>query len=327
MILTVTLNLALDVTYEVPELIPYGSHRVASVHSRGGGKGVNVARVLAALGDEVIATGLAGGPTGAAIEAELTASGVPHGFAPIAADSRRAVTVVCAEAADATVFNEPGPSVTAAEWSRFVAHFGALAAGAKAVVLAGSLPPGVPEDAYAVLTAEAHAAGARVLLDADGIALRAGLSARPDLVKANTAELAAAVGSPIASLEAAYNAAVHLRTAGAGAVVISRGAEGLLAVTAEGAWTAAPPETLRGNPTGAGDAASAALSRTLLTHPHKPTHSTPSVEGWRGAVGEAVALSAAAVVMPVAGAVDVELYGRLRPRVRVVPLKREGESR
>jgi tagatose 6-phosphate kinase len=338
MILTVTLNLALDVTYEVPALIPYGSHRVTSVHSRGGGKGVNVARVLTALSDEVIATGLAGGPTGAAIEAELTASGVRHSFVRIEGESRRAVTVVCGEAADATVFNEPGPQVTAAEWAAFLTHFQDLAERADAVVLAGSLPPGVPPDAYAVL---ARAAEAPVLLDADGEALRAGLAGRPALVKVNAAELAAALGAPADTFEATLDAAVRLRTAGAGAVVVSRGANGLLAVTDKAAWTAAPPEPLRGNPTGAGDAASAALARTLLLPPPHDTTPTPRHHntrashvggaagdgGWSGGLVEAVALSAAAVVMPVAGAVDLELYARLRSRVRVTPLRIEGERR
>ncbi len=265
MILTVTLNLALDVTYEVAELVPHTSHRVTAVHSRGGGKGVNVARVLTSLGEDTLATGLCGGATGAAIEAELTASGIRHDFFHIQAESRRSIAVV---AADATLFNEPGPHVTPAEWQAFLPHFTALARQAAVVVLAGSLPPGIPQDAYAALSQAAHTAGARVLLDAEGEALRQALPARPDLVKINTAELAAALDPPTTSIR---DAAAHLLSAGARAAVISRGPEGLIAITPAGRWSARPPELIHGNPTGAGDAASAALARTL----HQSTRDNP----------------------------------------------------
>jgi tagatose 6-phosphate kinase len=105
MILTVTLNPAWDVTYRVPELTRHGSHRVASALQRPGGKGLNVARVLHALGEPVTATGLLGGATGALVADALE---VPHGFAAIAGETRRTVTVVDT---DATIFNEPGPEV------------------------------------------------------------------------------------------------------------------------------------------------------------------------------------------------------------------------
>ena len=105
MILTVTLNPAWDVTYRVPRLTRHTSHRVGSVLQRPGGKGLNVARVLHVLGEPALATGLAGGATGALLRAALE---IPHDFAEIAGETRRTVTVVDG---DATVFNEPGPDV------------------------------------------------------------------------------------------------------------------------------------------------------------------------------------------------------------------------
>src|SRR5690349_8985145 len=117
MILTVTPNAALDVTYQVDSLTPYATHRVSQVAERAGGKGVNVARVLHSLGEPVLATGLAGGPTGVRLRELLAADTVAEAFLPVAGNARR--TVVVADRADATGFWEPGPIVTAAEWSAF----------------------------------------------------------------------------------------------------------------------------------------------------------------------------------------------------------------
>ncbi|GIH71337.1 1-phosphofructokinase family hexose kinase [Sphaerimonospora thailandensis] len=299
MILTVTLNAALDVTYEVAELVPGGTHRASAVHERAGGKGVNVARVLTALGrDRVLATGLAGGPAGAEITRELAAAGIPARFAPIAGDSRRTVTIVAS--GDATVFNEPGPVVTDGEWHGFRERFRALCGEAEVAVLSGSLPPGVPRDAYAQLTTDARARGVRVLLDADGEALRLGLAARPDVAKPNAAELARVAGpGPVAE------AARSLLANGPGAVVVSRGADGLLAVTSAGTWSVRPPRPLSGNPTGAGDAVAAALARALRGT--APLDRAAPVD-WPAVLADAAALSAAAVLAPVAGDVDLAAY-------------------
>lgn len=241
MILTVTLNAALDVTYHVDELAPHSSHRVRTATERAGGKGINVARVLRLLGHEVLVSGLAGGSTGDAIRAGLAEGGLADALVPIGGSSRRTVTVVDS---DATVFNERGPVVSAGEWHRFVASYRSEVDRADVVVLAGSLPPGVPADAYALLAALAGAAGVPVVLDADGDPLRLGLAGRPSVVKPNLAELAAA-----ADETAITPAAMELRGRGAGAVVVSCGPAGLVAVTPAGRWRAGPPERVDGNPT------------------------------------------------------------------------------
>jgi tagatose 6-phosphate kinase len=272
-ILTVTLNPALDITYHVEAMVPGATHRVSRVDERLGGKGVNVACVLEQLGEAVVATG-------------LLHEG-PPAFTPIAAHPRR--TVVVTDGRDATGFWEPGPVVTAAEWAAFTANFAGLAAAARVVVFAGSLPSGLPEDAYASLIRLARAAGCRTILDTSGTALAHGFAAGPDVVKPNTAELphltAHGVGAPTGTV-----------------VVQSHGPEGLRAWR----WRARPPRHIEGNPTGAGDACVAALARGLL-------HGTP----WPQLLREAVALSAAAVASPVAGHVDLELYAALKPEVKV----------
>jgi 1-phosphofructokinase family hexose kinase len=305
-IVTVTLNAALDVTYLVPRVELHASHRVTSVSQVGGGKGVNVASVLAQQGRRVVATGLLGGVTGGMVRADLDARGLVHRFSPVAGETRRAVTVVSQADGDATVFNEPGPTVTEAEWRGFLAELRSLLGEVhpEVVVASGSLPPGIPDDAYAAVTRLAHEAGALALVDTSAAALLAAVPAAPDLVKPNRDELAEVTGEsdPVSG-------ARRLLSLGAREVVVSAGAEGLVDVTAEGdVWRAGLDAPLSGNPTGAGDAAVAALAAGLAEG--RAAHE---------ALSEAVAWSAAAVLHPLAGHVRPDDVSRLLPRVRVSP--------
>ena len=303
MIATVTLNVALDVTYTVGEVRWHAANRVTTVAERAGGKGVNVARVLAALGHRTLVCGLAGGPTGDAIAAELDAAGLEAVLAPIGGHSRRTVAIVDDTVGDATGFWEPGPTVTDDEWSEFLRIYDTVVVDARAVVLSGSLPPGVPADAYAELCRTAADAGVPAILDADGEALQAGLAGRPAVIKPNRDELMRAAGE-----DDTLEAAQRLRAAGADSVVVSSGSDGMLAVTPEGVWRATPAERLAGNPTGAGDAAVAALAAGLVDR--RP---------WPERLADAVALSAAAVAAPLAGSFDPELYQRARRKVEADP--------
>ncbi|MET7293313.1 1-phosphofructokinase family hexose kinase [Streptomyces griseoloalbus] len=302
MILTVTLNTALDITYRVPSLRPYASHRVSEVTERPGGKGVNVARVLAALGHEVTVTGFAGGTTGRILRDRLTeVPGVVDALVPVAGTTRRTVAVVDERSGGTTQLNEPGPTIDHAEWSAFQELYEHLLASVSAVALCGSLPPGVPVGSYAGLVRTARAAGVPVLLDTSGAALRRGVAGRPDIVKPNAEELAELTGFHEPS-----RAAQDARRRGARTVVASLGPEGLLALSPEGRWRATPPSRLRGNPTGAGDAVVAGLLSALVEH--RP---------WPDRLTRAAALSAATVLSPVAGDFDRGAYEELLGTVTV----------
>ncbi|MEV5985958.1 1-phosphofructokinase family hexose kinase [Streptomyces sp. NPDC052051] len=302
MILTVTLNTALDVTYHVRALRPHASHRVTEVTERPGGKGLNVARVLAALGHEVTATGFAGGATGRSLKEGLAHSpGITDALIPIEGVTRRTVAVVDDSTGDATQLNEPGPEITPEDWSAFLTTYEELVRSAAAVALCGSLPPGVPVGAYARLVRTARGSGVPVLLDTSGEPLRRGVAARPDIVKPNADELAELTGA-----HEPLRAAQDARRRGAHTVVASLGAEGLLALTAQGRWRAAPPRRVRGNPTGAGDAAVAGLLSGLVEH-------LP----WPDRLTRAVALSTATVLAPVAGEFDRRTYEELLEQVTV----------
>ncbi|EGX60342.1 sugar kinase [Streptomyces zinciresistens K42] len=302
MILTVTLNTALDLTYRVRSLRPHTTHRVSEVTERPGGKGLNVARVLTALGHRVTVTGFTGGATGGVVRELLAlAPGVRDALVPVGGPTRRTVAVVDERTGDTTQLNEPGPTVTHAEWSAFRGAYEDLLASASAVALCGSLPPGVPVGAYAGLVRAARTAGVPVLLDTGGEALRRGVAARPDVIKPNAAELAELTGSHEPS-----RAVRDARGRGARSVVASLGEAGVLAETPEGRWRAAPPTRLHGNPTGAGDAAVAGLLSAL-------------VEGlpWPERLARATALSAASVLAPAAGEFDRGTYEDLLTRTSV----------
>ncbi|WP_033312264.1 1-phosphofructokinase family hexose kinase [Streptomyces iakyrus] len=302
MILTVTLNTALDITYRVRSLRPHASHRVSEVTERPGGKGVNVARVLAALGHEVTVTGFTGGATGRVVQEKLAAvPGVVDALVPLSGATRRTVAVVDERTGDTTQLNEPGPTVTPTEWSAFQEAYEDLLPSASAVALCGSLPPGVPVGAYAGLIRTARSFGLPVLLDTSGEPLRRGVAARPDIIKPNADELAELTGShdPLRATQDA-------RRRGAGAVVASLGPEGLLAATREGRWRATPPTPTRGNPTGAGDAVVAGLLSGLVEH-------LP----WPARLTRAIALSTATVLAPVAGEFDRGVYEELLGQVSV----------
>lgn len=303
MILTVTLNTALDLTYGVPALVPHSSHRVTDLSERPGGKGVNVARVLTTLGHESVVTGFAGGATGAVLRELLAALPAPvtDALVPVAGDTRRTLAVVDRATGDTTQFNEPGPHVTAAEWTAFLRSYGELLTSADAVALCGSLPPGIHVGAYAELVRLARTAGVPVLLDTSGEPLRRGIAARPDLIKPNTDELAQLTGS-----REPLRATRDARRRGAHGVIASLGPDGMLAVTPDGVWQAAPPAPVKGNPTGAGDSAVAGLLSGL-------------VEGlsWPDRLRRAVALSTATVLAPTAGEFDRAAYKELLPRVAI----------
>ncbi|MFF4243713.1 1-phosphofructokinase family hexose kinase [Streptomyces sp. NPDC001822] len=303
MILTVTLNTALDLTYAVPALVPHTTHRVGEVTERPGGKGVNVARVLSSLGHDTVVTGFAGGANGAVLRGLLGALPDPptDALVTVAGNTRRTLAVVDGTTGDTTQLNEPGPHIGPDEWAALLGTYRDLLAGADAVALCGSLPPGIHVGAYAELIRLARAAGVPVLLDTGGEPLRRGIAARPDLVKPNADELARLTGA-----REPLRATRDARRRGARSVVASLGPDGLLAVTPDGIWRAAPPSAVRGNPTGAGDSAVAGLLSALS-------------EGldWQERLTRAVALSTATVMAPAAGEFDRAAYEDLLTRVAV----------
>jgi 1-phosphofructokinase family hexose kinase len=194
MIVTVTLNTAVDKTLSVPNFRLGRRHRTVEQTTMPGGKGVNVARVLKLLGAPVIATGLAGGATGTRIVDQLTQLSVLSDFVRIGEESRTNTAVIDPTTGEQTEINERGPKVTAREVELFVDKLLYLAKGATVCVFAGSLPREVDTDVYAYLIRELRRLHVTTVIDTDGDPLRRAVRAEPDVISPNVLEAEELVG-------------------------------------------------------------------------------------------------------------------------------------
>jgi 1-phosphofructokinase family hexose kinase len=194
MIITVTLNAAIDRTLSVPNFRPGRRHRTVESTTMAGGKGVNIARTLKTLGQPVIATGFAGGATGTRIVEQLTEESILTDFVRIRAESRTNLSVVDPTTGEQTEVNERGAQITSREMELFHEKLLYLARGAEMVVFAGSLPPGVEADAYASLIGELRKQGLMTVVDTDGEPLRLAVRAGPTVVSPNVLEAEELVG-------------------------------------------------------------------------------------------------------------------------------------
>ena len=194
MIITVTLNAAIDKSLAVPNFRLGRRHRTVEQRTMAGGKGVNIARTLKALGQPVIATGFAGGATGTHIVEQLTEESILNDFVRIREESRTNTSVLDPTTGQQTEINERGPSVSEREVELFRDKLLYLARGAAIVVFAGSLPPGVETDIYAALIHDLERMEVTTVVDTDGEPLRQAVRAEPDVVSPNILEAEELVG-------------------------------------------------------------------------------------------------------------------------------------
>ncbi|MET9698985.1 1-phosphofructokinase [Streptomyces sp. NPDC006529] len=253
MILTVTPNPSLDRTYEVPALDRGGVLRATAERVDPGGKGVNVSRAVAAAGVRTTAVLPLGGAPGTLIAELLGAQGVDVTAVSITGQTRSNIAIAEPDGT-LTKINAAGPELSATESLLLLETVRGCSGGADWIACCGSLPRGLAPEWYAELVARAHAAGARIALDTSGPALTAALAARPDVIKPNAEELAAAVGRPLATLGDAVKAAEELRSLGARAVLASLGADGQLLVGPEGTYHGTASVSAVRSDVGAGDA-------------------------------------------------------------------------
>ena len=272
MIITVTPNPSIDRTVTLPTALVRGAvHRVTSVSSEPGGKGVNVARALTLAGLDVIAVLPAARHD--PILVALSAIGVDVHAVPVAGAVRTNLAITETDGTT-TKINEPGAVVDPADIDALVRTVAEYANSAQWVVLSGSLPPGMSDGWYSDMVAALQPYGCKVAVDTSDAplaALAAGLDrAAPDLIKPNSEELAGLAGVTAESLESAVvrgdsgpvvRAAQQLIDRGVGAVLATLGAAGAVLVNADGAWLATPPPIVPRSTVGAGDAALAGYVR------------------------------------------------------------------
>jgi 1-phosphofructokinase/tagatose 6-phosphate kinase len=233
MILTVTLNAAIDRTVAVPNFRLGHRHRAVESRTVAGGKGINVARALNRLGRPVIATGFAGGPTGLRVLEQLRDEAVLTDFTRIAGETRINMAVIDPTSGEQTEINERGPAVSPEEVESFVSRLGYLADGAKLCVIAGTLPPGAGADLYARLVKDLGERGVPVVLDAEGEAMLGGLRAGAAVVTPNEREAEELVGQEFSDRHDLVHGLSELIRLGAGEAAITR-PEGCVAALGEG---------------------------------------------------------------------------------------------
>jgi 1-phosphofructokinase family hexose kinase len=221
MIITVTLNAALDKTLEVPSFTPGRRHRTVDQTTMAGGKGVNVARAIKRLGQPVIATGLAGGSTGSRITEALNDEAILNGFIGIREESRTNTAVLDPTTGLHTEINERGPSVSTHELELFREKLLYLAKGASICVFAGSLPRGMDPDVYAGLVREVRKLGVTAVIDTEGEPLRLAMRAEPDVVTPNELEAEELVGHEFNDVHDRAQAVTEMTRLGAGEAIMT----------------------------------------------------------------------------------------------------------
>lgn len=260
MIITVTMNPAIDKTVEIETLVPGGLNRISKVEYDAGGKGINVSKTICELGGESIATGFLGGNAGKTIVSVLNDKQIKNDFIWVDGETRTN-TKVFEQRGAVTELNEPGPDIKKEQIEALLKKLEDMADENTMVVLAGSIPKGVEKNIYAVITERVHAKGAKVLMDADGELFQKALEAGPDIIKPNRDELEEYAGlSKKTSQVALLEQAEKLKDKGIESVVISMGKNGALFSIGNKKANCKAVEVKAHSTVGAGDAMVAALS-------------------------------------------------------------------
>ncbi len=313
MIVTVTLNAAIDRTLTVPNFQLGQRHRASAGLTLAGGKGINVARALKQLGVPVVATGLAGGRTGTRVVEELTGEAILNDFVRIGDESRTSTAVVDPTVGSYTEINEWGPDVSSEELDTVLEKVRYLSRGADFVVLAGSLPRGVDQGFYGELIRDLNRRQVRTVLDSEGEPLRLGLEAEPYLVSPNQREAEALVGQEFYELQDFAYALEHIAELGARNVVVTN-ESGCFARLRDGRevrrYRAVAPRVEPVSAVGAGDVFLAGLVAAQVDG--KPMEET---------LRQAVAAGAASTRELGAGRFDPREAARLVPEVEVGELE------
>lgn len=258
-VVTVTLNPAVDVFYHVPHLQPGLLHRVDSVKEDAGGKGINVSKALGAFKIPTIATGFLGGHRGQWISEQLVAAHIDSQFIRVNAETRMNVKVVDGAGRLTELNSQAAVSGQANDWLALEQKLQELSRPKRWIAFCGSLPDGCDPHFYERAIANGKELGAQTILDTSGEALRLGIKSSPNIVKPNRKELGQLVGSELKTLREVVAAAQEVRSSGVSTVVISLGEEGLMAVTQNGVFLVSVPKVAVVSAVGAGDTAVAGL--------------------------------------------------------------------
>lgn len=310
MILCVNANAAIDKTVVVSDFRLNAIQRPDWVRLSPGGKGCNVARALKRLGGAPVVTGWVGGHAGAFITDGLASEGIETAFVQVSPESRTCLSIVDPVNATLTELYERGEPIAPEALDRFLNWYTEKIKAFEAVVLSGSLPPGVPTDLYATLIVTAHSQGVFAALDSSGEALALGLAAGPDLAKPNAHEFEELVGHPLGSQAEFAAAARDWAARTGGSLVVSLGSAGALCANGSGAWLATPAPIEVVSAVGSGDSLVAGCVLGLV---HGMDLATAVRSGVAAGTANALSLGAAQFTL--------DTYERCLSAVRLVTLR------
>lgn len=309
MILTVTLNTSIDKLYLVESIHPETVMRVKEVHNTAGGKGLNVSRVSAKLGEPVTATGFVGGFNGQYLESLISQPLVRCAFTYVQGETRSCINCWDLSNGHSTEYLEPGQPVTQEDIGRFLSDFSARLPEADVVTISGSVPQGVPEDFYCELIRLCRTVGVPVLVDTSGSRLIAAVKEKPVFIKPNEDEIAQLTGHYILSRGEAVQALTELHGSGIPYVVLSMGEEGALLACDQGVFHGRPPKITPRNTVGCGDSMVAGFAVGFARR-------LPIEETFR----MALAVSAANALSLFTGDFNPADYDRLYPDIQIEKL-------
>lgn len=266
MIVTVTPNTSIDKAYTLAGPFNVATvMRVSEVRDSAGGKGLNASRAIHNAGEDLIATGFVGGFNGKRLLALLDDDGISHDFVETSQETRSCINVLD-EKGTSTEFLEPGRPLTQGNFDALLKKLHVLAAQADAVTISGSLPKGLPEDAYIQLINCVKTEGALCIVDTSGETLKQAVSAHPDMVKPNSDEIAQLLGRSVTSLDEVVEAAAELHRQGIAYVVCSLGGDGAILACEDGVFRGRAPKIEVLNPVGAGDTLTGSFAVALARH-------------------------------------------------------------
>lgn len=266
MVITVTLNPAMDKTITVEGLNVGNVNRALTIREDIGGKGINVSKVLKNFNTNSLCTGFLGGKLENVFLQDLKERGLNTKFIHIENETRTNTKVVDSLSNTNTDINEPGPYISEKELTLFIDEFKTMCNKDDVIVLSGGVSPSIPKDIYFNLTKIAKEKGSIVILDADGELLEKGLEACPDIIKPNNYELQKLLNISDLSNESIIKAAKELRNQGIKKVMISLGEKGGLFVTEKGVYRCEGLKVPVKSTVGAGDSMVAALVYSLLNN-------------------------------------------------------------
>jgi 1-phosphofructokinase family hexose kinase len=262
LIVTLTMNPAIDRTIAVDRLAFDDRAYILSSKESPGGSGINASSVIHSFGVETLAIIPAGGDRGARFEHDMIGCGFPVKAVPIRNDMRQNFTITDRHGLTVKL-DETGPRLDREELARIEAMVDAQLSTARWLMLCGSLPPGVPADFYARLIYSARGRGVKTLLDTDSESLSRGVEARPTLVTPNQQEAERLLNTVLLTRSNALAATRRILAMGAESVVLSLGSRGAIGASAGNVWEAVPPRIDAISPIGAGDALAAAVIWSL----------------------------------------------------------------